>query len=31
VLKLLNKFSHRDGMDKEENLTLIWFEQFKKK
>jgi hypothetical protein len=31
VLKLLNKFSHRDGMDKEENLTLIWFKQFKKK
>jgi hypothetical protein len=31
VLKLLNKFSHRDGIDKEENLTLRWFNEFKKK
>jgi len=31
VLKLLNKFSHRDGIAEEENLTLRWFEQFKKK
>ena len=31
VLKLLNKFSHRDGIAEEENLTLRWFEQFKNK
>lgn len=31
VLKLLNKFSHRDGITEEENRTLKWFEQFKKK
>ncbi len=31
VLKLLNKFSHRDGITEEENRTLKWFEQNKKK
>ncbi len=31
VLKLLNKFSNRDGIEERENMTLKWLEQFKKK
>lgn len=31
VIKILNSFSWRTGIDHEEKRTNIWFEQFKKK